>query len=1049
MFRKSLVFIILTLFVSGLFAVPEVAVLNPEGSRAAAKMAKKLEKELKLTYSTVKEIKLVDSDELLSSGDKKSFRACGTKVRCVEKSSKGVKNADFIIFPRITEKNGAPKATLYFFSTKTGKRVLRKVVQGDEDIDAEDFAADIAAAIISVAGDLPDEKGLAVEESKPEPEVEKGLSGREKKRRFRSGFKAYKTGKTNDAVKLFREAGKDQFADDVQKIDEAVKKAQMFIKDGEYDRAVRAVDDVLEKDKSIRKIGYKELQFIRETKQKHRYELPGKEDYTKAQRAFQKIKREIHAIAEWKTKETEKLRSSMGDQLNLKDKIARDFEKNEKKARLNEKKQEEDHLKKIEGMRRDLQNLDSKYRDKIAEIEREITKYNKRLEDERGYEEIYRAEIEKEQKDIRKKYRKISLGSKKSLIVERKKFEKDVTEKEKEIEDFSKKQQKVAQDIENKMRALRKEIERMSSVFDREEQKAVEVYEKELSKSEAKDRIDRAKAEKKATVEIEKLNKEIEDYDKDLQKTAQQIDKFERDISSYVEKQEQRLQKIQENTDKKREQIEQKYEGIRAKAREVAEKEYEKERSVMSKNIEKAESEVIKIEDKNSNYEKKPQWKNARKKLKSLTSQLVKFEDNYEKYITSKIAPVEKDYQSDLAKLQKSFSAFDNKIKMEIAAYKKKKNVEKRSFERQLRVKEKGRAKFEKGVRRKIAIANANRDKAMKAIDGRVNSREKKREADANKRRAAFNAKQKQKNIELQNMEKQLTAHMKRTENARAALSDKLEKFRIIGEKKLNAQEIANEKKREQNEINMEKENQGVFLKYDKIAQQDRKNLVAQINQLEQKMKGLLGQRGNEEKRLRANIEQAEKKTDSLQAAWSAAAKKRLADNERDIANAEKKEVAAKKRYEARVAALDKQYKSKIDAVLKNAISSNRRTGQLYKKERDRTFEYSAFTKDLMSVKADAYAAKGMERLKNDNIAEARKEFFQALYVDSSSKTALDGLKAIDEKAKELFDKAYRLVQEDSTSAKKILISLRRELDPYSEYYLRTLALIEEAKMAD
>ena len=1049
MFRKSLVFIILTLFVSGLFAVPTVAILNPIGSKAAAKMAMKLEKELKLTYSTVKEIKLVDSDELLSSGDKKAFRSCKAKVRCVEENSKGIKNADFIIFPRITEKNGAPKATLYFFSTKTGKRVQRKVIQGDEDIDAEDFAADIAAAIIDVAGDLPDEKGMAVEDSAPEPEVEKGLSGREKKRRFRSGFKAYKTGKTNDAVKFFRESGKDQFADDVQKIDEAVKKAQQLIKDGEYDRAVRAVDDVLEKDMSIRKIGYKELQFIKETKRKHRYEVPDKQDYIKAKQAFQKIKKEIHKTAEWKTKESEKLRDSMKDQLNLKDKVARDFEKNEKKARLNEKKQEQDHLKKIEKMRSDLQNLDSKYRDKISDIEREISKYNKRLEDGRGYEEIYRNDIEKEQKDIRKKYKKITLGSKKSLIIARKKFEKDGAVKEKEIESYSKKQQQVALDIEKKMGVLRKEIEVMSSVYDREEQKVMELYEKELRKSESKDRIDRAKAEKKTTIETEKLNKEIEDYDKDLQKLAQQVDKFEKDISTYVEKQEQRLQKIQENTDGKREQIEKKYETIRSKAREVAEKEYEVERSVMSKSIEKAESSVIKIEDKYSNYEKKPQWKNARNELKKLTDQLVKFEDNYEKYVSSKIAPVEKDYKSDLAKLIKSFAAFNKKIKIEIASYKKKKNIEKNSFERQLKLKEKGRAKFEKGVRRKIAVANANRDKVMKVIDGRVNIREKQRAAAAKNRRAGFEAKQKKKTIELQNVEKQLSAHLKKTESIRSALSAKLEKFRIIGEKNLNAQEIANEKKREQNEMNMEKENQGVFLKYDKIAQQDRQKLSVQINQLEKKMKGLLGQRGNEEKRLRANIEQAEKATDSMQAASSAAAKKRLADNERDLANAEKKESAAKKKYEAKVQTLDRQYQSKVDAVLKDAVSSNRRTGQLYKKERDRTFEYSAFTKDLMKIKADAYAAKGMERLKSDDIAEARKEFFQALYVDSSSKAAMDGVKAIEDKAKELYNKAYKLVQDDPMSAKKILVNLKRDLDPYSEYYLRTLALIEEAKMVD
>ena len=39
MFRKSLVFVILTLFVSGLFAVPTAAILNPTGRGPAAKGA--------------------------------------------------------------------------------------------------------------------------------------------------------------------------------------------------------------------------------------------------------------------------------------------------------------------------------------------------------------------------------------------------------------------------------------------------------------------------------------------------------------------------------------------------------------------------------------------------------------------------------------------------------------------------------------------------------------------------------------------------------------------------------------------------------------------------------------------------------------------------------------------------------------------------------------------------------------------------------------------------------------------------------------------------
>ncbi len=294
-----------------------------------------------------------------------------------------------------------------------------------------------------------------------------------------------------------------------------------------------------------------------------------------------------------------------------------------------------------------------------------------------------------------------------------------------------------------------------------------------------------------------------------------------------------------------------------------------------------------------------------------------------------------------------------------------------------------------------------------------------------------------------------MAADQKKAEKTRSIMMAKFEKFRVDGEKRLNAIEIANEKKREQNEAAMEKENQGVFIKYDKQAQIDRKKLIAKIDQLEKKMKGLLGQRGNEEKRLRANIERAEKQTDALQAAASAAAKKRLAANERALQIAEKKEVAAKQKYEAKVKALDSQYQAKVDAVLKKAVSSNSRTGKPYKRERDRTYEYSSFTKELMKVKADAYATKGMERLKNDDIAEARKEFYQALYIDSNSQSALNGLKAIESKSKELYEKAYKLLKEDPDSAKRILINLKRDLDPFSEYYLRTLALIEEAKIVD
>ena len=60
----------------------------------------------------------------------------------------------------------------------------------------------------------------------------------------------------------------------------------------------------------------------------------------------------------------------------------------------------------------------------------------------------------------------------------------------------------------------------------------------------------------------------------------------------------------------------------------------------------------------------------------------------------------------------------------------------------------------------------------------------------------------------------------------------------------------------------------------------------------------------------RLDIEQAEKQTDSIQSVASAAAKKRLAVNEKNLQDAEKKEAVARKKYEAKAKTLDKQYKS-------------------------------------------------------------------------------------------------------------------------------------------
>ena len=208
----------------------------------------------------------------------------------------------------------------------------------------------------------------------------------------------------------------------------------------------------------------------------------------------------------------------------------------------------------------------------------------------------------------------------------------------------------------------------------------------------------------------------------------------------------------------------------------------------------------------------------------------------------------------------------------------------------------------------------------------------------------------------------------------------------------------------------------------------------------------MIADRGKDEVRLRAELEAAEKKTDNLKDEQEKAAAKRKAAHEANLKAAEKREEAAKAKYEQAKNKIEKDYKAKVDALIK-AKSISFSGGSEFKEERDRNFEYSAYTKQLNTVKADALSAQGMEILKDENIAEARKYFFDALYADANSKSAQNGLKEIEKTAAAMFDRAYADLQAgDVSAAKKILIKLRKELSPKSAYYLRVLALIEDTK---
>ena len=85
-----------------------------------------------------------------------------------------------------------------------------------------------------------------------------------------------------------------------------------------------------------------------------------------------------------------------------------------------------------------------------------------------------------------------------------------------------------------------------------------------------------------------------------------------------------------------------------------------------------------------------------------------------------------------------------------------------------------------------------------------------------------------------------------------------------------------------------------------------------------------------------------------------------------------------------------------------------------------------------------------------EDIADARKDFYEALYSNADSKSAQNGLKEIEKTAGEMYNKASEAARSgDDAAAKKLLRKLKRELAPTSEYYLRVLALLDDLKSDD
>lgn len=1039
MSKKSLLIVFMVLVSSVLFAAePKMAVVPAASDGDSTRLAKDFSKELKNVYDVVKNVKLSDIDSAAAA----KFKKCATKLVCARKETQSYKKADFVLFPVVKSTDDGYSVTLYVFA-KNGKKAASPVVEAGKDVDTEDLASEAAAKLNEISGELSAEGG---DDETPEEEEAPKMSAREKKEVLRSAFKAYKAGKGKDAINLFKKSENLTYADMTTEILDSIEEAKSQMKNGDAAAAAKTLDKVEKKDFELREKGAKELQFIKETNKKRRYNEPTSEDYAKAKRTFKSIKKDMKTISVWRDGEMKKLDDSMKGKLDEQKVVLEQYEKNEEKQRKAEKKQDRELKKKIENLRDSIENLDTTYRKKLAKTDREIEKLNKQLEDDRPAEEIYKKEIDEEISAIEDKYRQGNKDRKKQLNQAKRQAKAEIDAAEKEYETKMKNLEKSNSDLEDQVKKLSAEVESLEENFEAEEQKESEKFDKSVAEAEARDAKDMEAAEKRADEETEALNKQVEDYDAKIASYSDKFDKIDGEVSEFNDKQEEKLAKNQEAADKKRDDAEKKFESDKSAAEEKAEETYSKGQAEKAKKVETLESQMFEIQDKVEKYEKDPKWIKLNKEKKAAEADLAKYENGHDKFIEKETASFEKTYKANLAKIDADQKAADANVKKETAGFKAKKDAEKKALTAGMKQAEKDKAAFEKDMKKKQATINANKANKIKEIEGRAAKREAERNAKAKQRKAQFDKMSASKKKQLAALEKQLETANANSDKKKDEFAAQLENKKAMAEKKLSDLEQANENRKGANEDLIEKEKQAVYAKYEKKAETDKKEINGKIAQLEKSSKTFIAQRGQEEAKLRAELEAAEKQADTVQGTRDKEAAKRKAALDANLRAAEKREEAAKAKYEQSKNNIDKQYKDKIDALLK-ARSVSSFSNSEFKEERDRTFEYSGYTKQINTMKAEALATQGMEQLRDENIAEARKLFFEALYISSDSKPALNGLKEMEKTAGAMYDRAYAEVQAgNASSANKILRKLRKELSPQSAYYLRVLALIEDAK---
>ncbi len=661
----GLLFILLISFtVSAQNKVVVVSTIGKSG--AEKKLAREIDDNLSLLFSTIKDADVVGEKDALSSAQSAKITRCNGNLKCIVQVASDAEGVDYIVTTRVQARKGDGVKIAVSLYDSGMKRLGNKPVTAGDDADGEDLASDIIGVVKSLISDnVSSGSSSRSRSSSSSSSSSKKLSSyTEVKNEIVKGFNAYDKGDMDEAADIFNRAANEMkcncsqndtaksLSDDIDKIRKGLPKANDAMNANDYRTALRTLEDVRKADENIREQGYKYMVFKKDRNIRLKYLQPNPKDAEAVEQIHRGFKSKIEEARKWRAKQLLDIDKWVNDNIKEREKKIADTKGREKEILKNQKDAEDALKKKIQDMKYQWEKDDSSLETEIVNLESQITQIEQR---EKGVIKVSNkkreAEKDKELKTHDKAYAdwKTALQKEKDAFYDKQKdlekVEGDrITKKVSELE-------KKKQELEAKNKEIDAEIQKMVEEFEKDERKIMADNESVKMKNEDEDRKYNVTVEKEYQKRFDELNQNLAKYDSQESDKTKELEKYDREIEEFMVKNVNAMGKIQEDIEKKRSEVEAEYAKVKTEAQQKVEKEYETSLNKLVAEKSKLEEAVSRHTDETETLKSKKEEEMIKANEKEIVAADQKLAKNEES-----ISKIEQEYETKISQIQEAIA---------------------------------------------------------------------------------------------------------------------------------------------------------------------------------------------------------------------------------------------------------------------------------------------------------------------------------------------------------------------------------------------------------